>query len=130
MLDIGHILTVSRGLTPGGVGIYLILLLIALRYLKEWRETRKLSSEDRFARREGYAKQVENLQDENRELSKDLRDLREEYDGHRKQCFAETQSLREDLQRKEAEIVGLFRKVADLSIRLARLQGLTNDDHT
>lgn len=114
-----------QAMTPGAYGIYGIFALIALRYLKEWRETRKLSSEDRLARREGYAKQVENLQDENRELSKDLRELREEYDGHRRQCFAETESLRQDLQRKEEEIIGLFRKVADLGMRLARLQGLT-----
>lgn len=122
MLDIGHLITITGGLTPGGVGIYLILLLIALRYLKEWRETRKLSLDDRLARREGYAKQVENLQNENRALSEDLRELREEYDGHRRQCFAETESLRQDLQRKEQEMVGLFRKVADLSMRLSRLQ--------
>lgn len=122
-------LSILKELTPGAYGVWVIAAMIALRYLKEWRETRKLSLDDRLARREGYAKQVENLQEENRLLSTDLRDLREEYDGHRQQCFKETQSLREDLQRKEAEIVGLFRKVADLSIRLARLQGLTHDNH-
>lgn len=122
-------LSILKELTPGAYGIWVIAAMIALRYLKEWRETRKLSLDDRLARREGYAKQVENLQEENRELSKDLRFLREEYDGHRRQCFAETESLRQDLQRKEEEIIGLFRKVADLGMRLARLQGLTNDDH-
>lgn len=109
--------------TPGAYGIWTGVLMFAAWFLKEWRETRKLSADDRLARREGYAKQVEQLSYENRALRGDLRDIRKEYDEHRKQCHEETDQLRQMIITSQNEVQGYKRKVDTLSIELAKLKG-------
>lgn len=113
----------NPGWTPGGVGIWFVVMLIGGWMLKEWREYRKLSIEDRNARREGYARQVEILLAENRALMEDQRKLREEYDHHRKICQAETDQLRDMIVNLEGEVQGLKRRVATDAIEIMRLKG-------
>lgn len=113
----------NPGWTPGGVGIWL-LVFMGLGWIgKEWREYRKLSIEDRNARREGYAQQVEALMQENRALMSDMRDLRKEYDDHRKICQAETDQLRDMIVSLEGEVQGLKRRATVDAIELVRLKG-------
>lgn len=109
--------------TPGAAGVWTGVLMFAGWWLREWRETRKLTTADRQARREGYAKQVETMQTENREQREDLRKLREEYDRYRIQCQQETTQLRDMLLKAQNDIEGLRRKVADYSIRLIQKGG-------
>lgn len=101
----------DAGFTPGSYGIFGIALMIAAWMAKEYRETRKLSLDDRNARREGYAKQVENLQDENRDLREDQRKLRDEYENYRKLCHSETDSLRNLVIGLQGEIAGYKRRL-------------------
>lgn len=119
MSDIAKIL---GEFTPGAYGIWTGVLMFAGWFLKEWRETRKLSADDRLARREGYAKQVEMLMAENRRLGDDLRNVREEYDAHRRQCYEETDQLRRMIINNQGEIEGYKRKVDSMSIELASLK--------
>lgn len=113
--------------TPGAAGIWTGVLMFAGWLAKEWRETRKLSAEDRVARRDGYAKQVEMLMKENRELGVDMRELREEYDLHRRQCQIETDQLRRMVIDLEGKLEGLNRQRASDAIELARLKGQSSD---
>lgn len=119
MLELADLL---KQFTPGAYGIWTVVLMISAWMLKEWRETRKLSADDRLARREGYAKQVEMLMAENRRLGADLREVREEYDAHRRQCYEETDQLRRMIIDNQGEIEGYKRKVDSLSIELASLK--------
>lgn len=121
---------VIAGLTPGGVGIWFLVVMIGIYLIREWRETRKLSLEDRIARRDGYARQVEVLLKENREQRDDMREhrdemrlLREEYDAHRRQCQLETDQLRHMVIELEGKVEGLNRRVATDAIELAKLKG-------
>ena len=111
------------GWTPGGVGIWVLVMLAATYLFREWREYRKLSIEDRNARREGYAKQIEDLMRENREQREDMRKLREEYDVHRRICQQETDQLREMIVKLEDEVQGLKRRVATDAIEILRMKG-------
>lgn len=80
--------------------------------IREWRETRKLSAEDRLALRDGYAAQVQNLQIENRDLRKELQGVMKAHDDYRALCHAETDQLRRMVMQLEAEIEGLKRNRA------------------
>lgn len=111
---------IVRDFTPGAAGVWTGVIMFAGWLMREWRETRKLSAEDRQARREGYAKQVELLTTENRGLMADQRALREEYDRYRTLCHAETDQLRDQVVALENRISGLLRKVADVAVRAAR----------
>lgn len=82
------------GLTPGGLGIWGILFYLVAWSLKEWRETRKLSSEDRQARREGFQAQAESLMNENRKLREEVHNANANLDDYRKICQIETDQLR------------------------------------
>jgi uncharacterized protein YdcH (DUF465 family) len=113
----------NPGWTPGGVGVWFLAMLVVGWMLKEWREYRKLSIEDRNARREGYAQQVEVLLRENREQREDMRKLREEYDHHRKICQAETDQLRDMIVNLEGEVQGLKRRIATDAVEIMRLKG-------
>lgn len=113
-----------KGFTPGAYGIWTGVLMFAAWFLKEWRETRKLSADDRLARREGYAKQVEMLMQENRALAGDLASLRREYDQYRQLCHSETDQLRTMVVRLEDEVAGHKRKVDVQSIEIARMKGM------
>lgn len=99
------------GFTPGAYGIWSGVFMFAAWLMREWRETRKLSADDRLARREGYAKQVENLQDENRELRTDLSAAERRHDDYRRACQIETDQLRSDVRRLEDEMMGMRRKM-------------------
>lgn len=120
-----EIVAIFREFTPGAYGIWTGVLMFAAWFLKEWRETRKLSADDRLARREGYAKQVEQLMEENRKLGGDLRDVRKEYDDHRKQCYEETDQLRRIVIELRNEVEGYKRKADSLSMEIANLKGVT-----
>ncbi len=94
-------------LTPGAVGIWLGLGMLAVHFSREWRENRKLSTEDREALRTGYAADVTALREENRKLADDLRQLREDYSRYRRECETENEELRAELIRLRYEIAGL-----------------------
>jgi predicted nucleic acid-binding Zn-ribbon protein len=108
--------------TPGAYGIWSGVLMFAAWWLREWRETRKMSAADRLARRDGYARQVETLMKENRALGQDLAALRKEYGEYRTLCHTETDQLREMIVASEDEIQGLKRKVSEQSTQIARLK--------
>lgn len=114
------IAAVLRDFTPGAAGIWTLVAMMGLYLIREWRETRKLSAEDRLARRDGYAKQVENLQAENRKLREDIADIEQRHSDYRRLCHAETDQLRDQVVRLEDRISGLLRKLADVAIRAAR----------
>jgi hypothetical protein len=115
-----EILAIFKDFTPGTYGIWSLVLMGLAYALREWRETRKLSAEDRLARREGYAKQVEGLQKENRELRADLAAVEERHDNYRRLCHAETDQLRDQVVHLENRMSGLLRKLADVAVRAAR----------
>lgn len=115
-------------------GIWTGVLLFIIYLLREWRETRKLSLEDRLARREGYAAQVESLMTENRLLRqefsnaekahrKEISEMRAEHDEFRRLCHAETDQLRDDIRDLENEIAGLRRQIRQQSTSIAREVG-------
>jgi hypothetical protein len=112
--------------TPGAAGIWTGVAMFAAYWMREWRETRKLSAEDRQARREGYAHQVETLMKENRELRADLSKSVNEFRDYRVLCHAETDQLREMIVANEDEIIGLKRKLSEQSLEIARLKGYTD----
>ena len=114
---------VMQDVTPGAVGVWIAVGMLAVHFIREWRENRKLSADDRIARREGYETQVRDLRTENRALIEDLRALRKEYDEHRKICQQETDQLRDMLVALQDELQGLKRKVATDAIELAQLRG-------
>lgn len=107
--------------TPGAVGIWALVLMFAVYFLREWRETRKLSLEDRLARRDGYAKQVSSLQVENRELRSEVQRVMDTHDAYRKLCHAETDQLRKQLINMADELQGYKRQLADQMLRLTHL---------
>lgn len=106
---------------PQAYGIWTLVLIAIIYFAREWRETRKLSSADRLARREGYASQVENLQRENRLLQLDLTNLRHEYDDYRRLCQQETDDLRDQIIELETKMAGLKRRVDTQAVTLPRL---------
>lgn len=110
--------------TPGAYGIWGIFVLVAGFIGKEWRETRKLSLEDRMARRDGYAKQVENLQKENRDLRADMTAAETRHDEYRRLCHAETDALRQNIIRLEGEVAGFKRRIDMQGMELARMKGI------
>lgn len=114
------LLSVFKEFTPGAYGVWSGVLMFAAWWLREWRETRKLSAEDRLARRDGYAKQVEMLMGENRNLRSDLSAVEKRHSEYRKLCHEETDQLRDQVVTLENRIAGLMRKLADVAIRAAR----------
>lgn len=113
---------ILRDFTPGAAGVWTIALMVAGWMLREYRETRKMTAEDRLARRDGYAKQVELLTKENRALAGDLANLRAEYDKYRRICQTETDQLRGMIIDLERAQLGTVRNVAVESIEIARLK--------
>lgn len=119
-----NLANLTADITPGAVGTWVLVVMLAMYGLREWRETRKLSFEDRLARRDGYARQVEELHSENRALRQDLSRLHEEYDRYRKMCQEENSQLRTQIRRVEDTVAGLERRVATDAIELSRLKGM------
>jgi len=107
-------------MTPGVYGVWTGVFMGLAWWAKEHRETRKLSADDRLARREGYAAQVALLTKENRDLMADQRALREEYDKYRTVCHEETDQLRAQVLHLEGQIAGLLRKLAEAGIQAIR----------
>lgn len=106
MLELSKILA---DFTPGAYGIWTGVLLFMAHMIREWRETRKLSAEDRLARREGYAKQVASLMAENRSLREDLARMEAEHNAHRRSYHEETDALRKKVRVLEDEISEIMR---------------------
>lgn len=107
---------IAANITPGAIGIW-VLVIIALSYLfREWRLTRKLSLDDRLARRDGYAAQVASLQAENRklrtEMDRRVRQMREESDAYRALCEAEHEQNRGEIRGLMDELAGYRRQRA------------------
>lgn len=111
---------------PQAYGIWTGVLMFAAYIFKGWLETRKLSAADKQANREGFARQVEILISENRNLSGDLTNLRREYDDYRKLCHDETDQLRQQIVHLEDEAAGMRRKFDQLQTSLARQLGIRN----
>lgn len=120
---------------PQAYGIWTGVLMLAAWMLNQYRLTRKLSIEDRQANREGFARQVEILQSENRALRTELRDMRvtlqerdREHDEYRKLCHAETDQLRNQITSLSDEITGANRKYDQLRQSIERKLGIGGDN--
>lgn len=116
------------GFTPGAAGIWLGLFYFTL---KEWRENRKLSVDDRQAKREGFSKQVELLMKENKDLRAsyaqensalraELVEAEKRHDEYRHACQRETNGLRKDVRHLEDELAGMKRTIAAQATSVAR----------
>lgn len=97
--------------------------MLAIYFMREYRETRKLSLDDRLARRDGYQKQVESLMTENRALRREMHDMNVSHEEHRRLCHQETDQLRKMIVRLEDDLAGLRRERSQDAIELARLRG-------
>lgn len=117
MIELAKILA---AFTPGAFGVWTGVLMFAAWWLREWRETRKLSADDRLARREGYAKQVESLAAENRRLRGDLAEAERRHDEYRHACQSETDQLRQEIRGLEDEVTGLKRRLDAQASTLGR----------
>jgi hypothetical protein len=106
----GNLLGIN-GLTITGAGTWTGVMMFGIYLLREWRETRKLSAEDRLARREGYAKQVENLQVENRRLRGDLSEAEKRHTEYRHACQRETDQMRGEIRGLEDQVTGFKRRL-------------------
>lgn len=122
---------IAAQVTPGAAGIWTLVIMIGAFLIREWRESRKLSSSDRQARREGYAKQVSGLQVENRELRREitktrreyadeLRIVRAEFADYRLLCEHETHQLRAQLGEALNLMAGIDRQKWGQQIALIR----------
>lgn len=109
-----------REFTPGAYGIWALVIMGFLYGMREWRETRKLSLEDRLARRDGYAKQVSDLTVENRELRDEIAAVRASHEEYRQLCHQETDQLRAQVYRLEADINGVLRGLTLAQIHAIR----------
>lgn len=119
-MDVQFFYRVLHDFTPGAAGVWTLVLMGFLYLVREWRETRKLSAEDRIARRDGYAHQVETLMQENRQQRAEMQTMRREADEYRRICQSENDQLRDEVLNLEHRVVGLTRKLADIAVRAAR----------
>ena len=87
-------------------------MMACVYFAREYRETRKLSTEDRLARREGYAKQVEGLLVENRRLRTDLAEFEQRHTEYRRYCEDEHDAHRKMIRDLADEVTGLKRALA------------------
>lgn len=107
--------------TPGATGTWVVVAMLLAHFAREWRETRKLSFEDRLARRDGYARQVETLLNENRGLRAEMHQMNENHEAYRQICHQENDQLRTMLRHNADEIEGLKRKITEQGVELAKL---------
>lgn len=133
-MNMAPLLAYSKEITVGGIGIWIVVFMLAIYGLREWRDTRKLSVEERQANREGFSKQVELLMGEcaalrqwGANLGEQLHGLRQEYDEHRRLCFDETDQLRKHIVELENEVAGMKRARAQESVSVARELGKRAD---
>ena len=122
MNDFLEIKQILNAFTPGAVGVWTGVLMFSIYLLREWRENRKLSFEDRIARRDGYAKQVEMLMRENRSLMTDLSTFRRELDENRERCDAENQHLHSLIDILRTEVSDLRSKALKDELEIAKLK--------
>lgn len=116
-----ELVTFLQGMTPGGYGIWVGVLMFLAYWVKEWRETRKLSSEDRQARREGFEAQVTLLMNENRALRAEMQNDRKVHADYRHLCHQETDLLRQHIIRLEDEVAGYKRRLDTQAIKVAQI---------
>lgn len=109
-----------NGMTPGGYGIWAGVLMFVAYWVKEWRETRKLTAADRQARREGFEAQVTLLMNENRALRSEMNADRKIHADYRHLCHQETDQLRQQIIRLEDEVAGYKRQADTAAIYSAR----------
>jgi hypothetical protein len=107
-------------MTPGGAGIWTGVFMFAAYLIREWRESRKMTTEDRQAKREGFSKQVELLQAENRKLREDLVRNENLHDDYRHACQMETDGLRQQVRGLEDEVTGFKRRLDSQATTLGR----------
>lgn len=123
---------VLKDWAPQAYGIWTLVLMAVVYFAREYRETRKLSSEDRQARREGYTRDVENLRIENRSLRGELRDLNADYgdyrrahqaefDEYRRLCRDENEQRLQEVRLLEDKVRGLERKIDAQSAAIPRV---------
>jgi hypothetical protein len=114
MTDSDTLARIAAGFTPGAVGIWVGVLGAAGMLFKRWIENRKLTIDERQAKREGFSAQVEFLTKENRQLREDYDEYRstaeDRYDRYRRQCEQETEQLRDQLRAIQDDMIGLKRK--------------------
>lgn len=121
-------LDLIKAFTPGAVGVWTGVAMFAIYLLREWRENRKLTAEDRLARRDGYAKQIEMLMHENRALMADQAALRRELEENRKQCDIENGKLRAAIEELQSEVAELRKKSLHDEIQIEQLK-LRGENH-
>lgn len=118
-------------LTPGGWGVWIAVVYYittnSAKMFNGWVSMRKLSLEEKQANREGFTKQVDalnkqvsSMQGEVDGLRTENRNLRAEYDQHRRVCQVETEQLRNEIIRLEGVLAGMFRKVAAVALKVTR----------
>lgn len=107
--------------SPGTIPGWALVALGLFYFFREWRETRKMSAEDRLARRDGYAKQVTDLTIENRALRADLVANEKLHSDYRRDCQRETDQLRGEIRSLEDEVSGLKRRIDGQGSAAARL---------
>lgn len=113
--------------TPGAMLLAYMAAIVTFHYWKSWREDKKLSQDDRQAKREGFARQTEilmrqigDLNAENRLLRADLLQNEQTHSEYRRQCQAETEQLRNEIVGMQQQMAGVLRKAADIAVRAAR----------
>ena len=99
--------SVIQDFTPGAAGIWTLVFGMLGLFAKWHIDNRKLSGDEREARRLGYTTEVAALRTENRELAADMRKLREEYDHYRDECQRENDEMRRDLIKFQIELATL-----------------------
>lgn len=115
--------TIQHGITPSAAGVWTLVLMVAGHLLREWRATRKLSLEDRLARRDGYARQVSDLLQENRKLREEMHQMNENHELYRQICHKENDQLRQMLLNVQYELEGLKRKLVTEGLEVAKIMG-------
>jgi hypothetical protein len=96
-------------ITPSSVGVWILVFMAAIYVVREWRLTRQMTLEDRLARRDGYARQVETLMVENRSLRAEMHVMNENHEAYRKLCHQENDQLRDMIINLETEVEALKR---------------------
>lgn len=116
MSAIVELLPFLKQLTPGGVGIWLGVLLFLAWWRREARETRHMSEEEKQARREGFSAQVTLLTTENRALRSDLSALEKKHSDYRSWCEEQHDKDRARATDLQDQITGLNRKLAAMEV--------------
>jgi hypothetical protein len=122
----GFALGLLKDMGAGTISGWVLVLIGATFLFREWNATRKLSTEDREARRAGYSKQVADLNAqltlaagqitaisaENRSLRNDLAALENRHTEYRRLCETQHDEQVEQTRRQADEIIGLKRAIA------------------